>query len=93
VIHRRLVTASREIEDFTRYNYILVNDRLEDSTESLRAIVRAERLLRAGRPLSSDEAKVVALSDRCRLVNVGERLQPILASFRASATPGGASPR
>ena len=40
VIHRRLVTASREIEDFTRYNYILVNDRLEDSIESLRAIVR-----------------------------------------------------
>jgi guanylate kinase len=93
VIHRRLVTASREIEDFTRYNYILVNDRLEDSTESLRAIVRAERLLRAGRPLSSDEAKVVALSDRCRLVNVQDRLQPILASFRASAIPGGASPR
>jgi guanylate kinase len=93
VIHRRLVTASREIEDFTRYNYILVNDRLEDSTESLRAIVRAERLLRAGRPLSSDEAKVVALSDRCRLVNVQDRLQPILASVRASAIPGGASPR
>jgi guanylate kinase len=93
VIHRRLVTASREIEDFTRYNYILVNDRLEDSTETLRAIVRAERLLRAGRPLSGDEAKVVALSDRCRLVNVQDRLHPILASFRVSAIPGGGSPR
>jgi guanylate kinase len=88
VIHRRLVTASREIEDFTRYNYILVNDRLEDSTESLRAIVRSERLLRAGQPLSGDEAKVVALSDRCRLANVQDRLHPILASFRVSGDSG-----
>jgi guanylate kinase len=88
VIHRRLVTASREIEDFTRYNYILVNDRLEDSIESLRAIVRSERLRRPGSPSSNDEAKVVALADRCRLANVRDRLQPILASFRPSGGSG-----
>jgi guanylate kinase len=88
VIHRRLVTASREIEDFTRYNYILVNDRLEDSIESLRAIVRSERLRHAGSPSSNDEAKVVALADRCRLSNVRDRLQPILASFRTSGSSG-----
>jgi guanylate kinase len=92
VIHRRLVTASREIEDFTRYNYILVNDRLEDSTESLRAIVRSERLLRSGKPPSGSDARVVALGDHCRLTNVRDRLQPILASFRATAIPGGGSP-
>jgi guanylate kinase len=88
VIHRRLVTASREIEDFTRYNYILVNDRLEDSIESLRAIVRSERLRRSGSPPSNDDAKVVALADRCRLANVRDRLQPILASFRTSSGSG-----
>ena len=93
VIHRRLVTASREIEDFTRYNYILVNDRLEDSIESLRAIVCSERLLRSGKPLSSEESRIVALADRCRLANVRDRLQPILASFRAPAIPGGGNPR
>ena len=88
VIHRRLVTASREIEDFTRYNYILVNDRLEDSIESLRAIVRSERLRHSGSPSSNDEAKVVALADRCRLANLRDRLQPILASFRTSSGSG-----
>src|SRR5512146_3401201 len=35
VIQRRLVTASREIENYDKYDYILVNDRLEDSVEAL----------------------------------------------------------
>jgi guanylate kinase len=92
VIQRRLVTASREIENYDRYNYILVNDLLEESSEILQAIVRSERLLRSGRPLSSEEARTVALADRCRLASVRDRLQPILASFSAPAIPGGNSP-
>jgi guanylate kinase len=91
VIERRLVTASREIENYQRYNYILVNDQLEDSIKLLRAIVRGERLLRTGRTLSAEEAKIVAMGDCCRLANVGERLQPILASFRSSGNPRGNS--
>ena len=93
VIQRRLVTASREIENYDRYNYILVNDQLEDSIKALRAIVRGERLVRAGQPLSPEESKTVALADRCRLANVRDRLKPILASFKP---PGGSekvSPR
>jgi guanylate kinase len=82
VIQRRLITASHEIENYDRYNYILVNDHLEESIEILQAIVRSERLLRAGRGLSEDEAKIVSLSDCCRLTNVRERLKPILDSFK-----------
>ena len=81
VILRRLVTASREIENYDKYDYILVNDRLDDSIQSLQDIVRAERLCRAGETLSQDEKKLVAAADRCRLANVRERVQPILASF------------
>jgi guanylate kinase len=88
VIQRRLVTASREIENYDRYNYILVNDQLEDSIKALRAIVRGERLVRAGRPLSLEETKTVAVADRCRLTNVGDRLKPILASFRPPGDSG-----
>jgi guanylate kinase len=88
VIQRRLLTASREIENYERYNYILVNDRLEDSIELLQSIVRGERLLRSGKPLSDEEAKIVSLGDCCRLSKIRERLQPILASFIASAVPG-----
>src|SRR5581483_8207852 len=34
-IQRRLITASREIENYDKYDYILVNDRLEDSSSAL----------------------------------------------------------
>ena len=92
VIQRRLITASHEIENYDRYNYILVNDHLEESIEILQAIVRSERLLRAGRSLSEDEAKIVSLADCCRLANVRERLKPILDSFTISSELGRASP-
>ena len=89
VIQRRLVTASREIENYDRYNYILVNDQLEDSIKALRAIVRGERLLRASRPLSPDEIKTVAIAACCRLANVRDRLKPILDSFKPPGASGG----
>ena len=85
VIQRRLVTASREIENYDKYNYILINDRLEDSIESLLAIVRSERLRHAGRALSDDENEIVQQADCSRLANVRDRVQPILASFGAPA--------
>ncbi len=87
VIQRRLDTATREIENYDRYNYILVNDQLEDSIKLLRAVVRGERLMRSGRALSEEETRTVGLADCCRLANVRQRLQPILDSFRSSAKP------
>ncbi|MGA7931064.1 MAG: guanylate kinase [Candidatus Sulfotelmatobacter sp.] len=82
VMQQRLMTASREIENYDHYNYILVNDQLEDSIKALRTIVRGERLVRAGQPLSPEEAKTVALAERCRLANVRDRLKAILDSFK-----------
>jgi guanylate kinase len=92
VIQRRLIDASREIENYDRYNFILVNDHLEDSIEILQAIVRSERLLRSGRSLSEDEAKIVSMADCCRLANVRERLKPILASFKIPGNSASGSP-
>jgi guanylate kinase len=93
VIERRLVAASREIQNYDRYNYILINDRLSESIENLHAIVRSERLLRSGQPLSGDGAAIVAIADRCRLANMRERLKSILESFKPPAIPRGGSPR
>jgi guanylate kinase len=84
VIQSRLIAASREIENYDRYNFILINDHLEDSIDLLQAIVRSERLQRAGQLLSDDEEKVVKLADCCRLAKVRDRLKPILDSFRKS---------
>ena|ERR1035437_768366 len=78
IIQRRLDTASREICNYNHYDYILVNDRLEDSIEALKAIVLSERLRRSGREPSGE---VRRLAERCRLENVRESIQSILATF------------
>jgi guanylate kinase len=87
VIGRRLVTATREIGNYDKYDYILINDDLEESIESLQAIVLAERLRRSGRPLSADEQKIVESADRHRLANVRDRVAPILESFGNAPPP------
>ncbi len=82
VIQRRLITAAEEIENYARYNYILVNDRLEESIEILQSIVRAERWRRSGDELPAEKKAIIEMADGCRLMNVGQRLKPILASFK-----------
>ena len=81
VIERRLATAAREIENYAKYDYILVNDRLEDSVELLKSILLAVRLQRSGTRISAGERETVARAESCRLQNVRDRVQPILASF------------
>jgi guanylate kinase len=81
VIQRRLVTARREIANFGEYDYILVNDRLEQAADELRAVVQAERLLRAGRELTEEEKRLAVMAERCRLVNMREWAQRIVDSF------------
>jgi guanylate kinase len=85
-IRRRLETAGREIEEYDRYNYVLINDQLEKSIERLEAIVLSERWRRQGRALSEEERAIVERADRLRLANLRERVQPILASFRVPAS-------
>lgn len=78
VIQKRLRAARREIENYQKYDYILVNDRLQDSVETLKAILLSERLRRNGRP----DAGLRARAESCRLEHVRERIQPILRSFK-----------
>ena len=86
VIQRRLITAKREIAEYDKYDYILINDKLEESCENLRAIVLSERLRRSDQLGSEQERKITDLADCCRLANVRQKIQPILASFNASST-------
>lgn len=83
VIQRRLINASHEISEYDKYDYILINDKLELACEKLRAIVLSERLRRSAIPPSDDDKKRLELAECCRLANVRERVQPILASFSA----------
>jgi guanylate kinase len=81
VIERRLVTAKREIENYDKYDYILINDDLKESIANLQAIVVSERLRLSGRALSAEEIAVVGVADRSRLENMRQRVRPILDSF------------
>jgi guanylate kinase len=81
VIQRRLHEAGREIVNYEKYDYILVNDRLEESVKALEAILLSERLKRQGRT----DAGLSATAEKYRLENVRQRLQPILQSFGKTA--------
>jgi len=46
VIQRRLADAAREISNYRLYDYVLVNNDLDHASETLKAIVKAERVRR-----------------------------------------------
>src|SRR5437588_12657395 len=84
VIRRRLDTARKEIENYPNYDYILVNDRLEQSVDRLQAIVLGERLKRSGKTLSPDERRYLEAAEKSLKPNMEEKIRSILASFDVS---------
>ena len=87
IIQRRLQTASCEIENFREYDYILVNDRLEQSIDVLKSIVEAERLRRLGIHPTSGEELVLRTAERARRPQMMPEVQSILATFDLSRSP------
>ncbi|MBI2679202.1 MAG: guanylate kinase [Candidatus Koribacter versatilis] len=87
VIQRRLHEASKEIENYPNYDYILVNDQLELSIDQLKAIVLGERLKRAGRALTPDEQAIVERSRANLRENMREKAESVLKTFQLSAAP------
>jgi len=87
-IERRLATARREIENYSKYDYILVNDRLEESVESLKAIILSERRKRSEVAPSPLDGELAARAELSRLANVQQRVAPILESFRRPPQAG-----
>jgi guanylate kinase len=73
VILQRLAGAAGEIEDFRRYDYVLVNDDVDAASERLQAIVNAER--------SGATDPVVEALRRANPA-VTERVERILDTFR-----------
>ena len=83
-IQRRLDTATREIENYDKYDYILINDQLEESTENLRSVLLTERFKRTGSLGTASGPEILSRAERCQLENMRERVKPILDSFRKS---------
>ena len=87
IIRRRLDTASREISNYGLYDYILVNDRLEDSIERLKAIVLCERLRHSGQARGTEDQELVRLAESCRLEQSRECIKSILETFQQTGVP------
>jgi guanylate kinase len=87
VIQRRLRTASREIENFCQYDYILVNDRLEESIDTLKSIVEAERLKRSHSTPTSKDELVLAAAERALRPRMLAQVESVLATFDLSRFP------
>lgn len=86
VIRRRLAGARKEIEKYPEYDYILVNDRLDNSIDDLKAIVAAERLKRSDAAPSTGP-EVLSRAQGCKRENVASRAQQILDSFDDPGAP------
>ncbi len=87
IIQRRLQTASQEIENFCQYDYILVNDRLEESIDTLTSIVEAERLRRSHQAPTSRDLQVLAAADRALRPRMLPQVEAVLATFDLSRFP------
>ncbi len=80
-LYRRLSEASKEIENYREYGYILVNDILDRAVAQLEAIVLAERFYRNGEPIAYRSSRVLEVAAACRIMNSRERLKPVLEAF------------
>jgi len=87
-LYRRLSEASKEIENYRNYGYILVNDVLDRAVAQLEAIVLAERYYRNGEPIAYRSSRVLEVAAACRQSNSQERLKPVLEAFGIDGSSG-----
>lgn len=85
VIQRRLGRATREIEDYSKYDYVVINKEVEEAAGQLCAIVQSTRWIRRhdGRPESDDPQvrRWFELAQACLTANSKKQVEPILQTF------------
>ena len=86
-LYRRLSEASKEIENYRDYSYILVNDILDRAVAQLEAIVLAERYYRNSEPIAYRSRRVLEVAAACRQSNAHDRLKPVLEAFGIGNSP------
>jgi guanylate kinase len=87
-VYRRLNAASKEIENYREYGYILVNDILDRAVAQLEAIVLAERYYRNGEAIAYRSRRVLEVAAACLQINSQERLKPVLEAFGILGSTG-----
>lgn len=87
-LYRRLREASKEIENYREYGYILVNDILDRAVAQLEAIVLGERFYRNGEAIAYRSRRVLEVAAACLQSNSQERLKPVLEAFGIVGSSG-----
>jgi guanylate kinase len=87
-VYRRLKAASKEIENYREYGYILVNDILDRAVAQLEAIVLAERYYRNGEIIAYRSRRVLEVAAACLQGNSHERIKPVLEAFGILGSSG-----
>ncbi len=86
ILQRRLQEASREIENYSEYDYILVNEKVEPAIDVLQAIVKSERLKRSPQPPRAVDEQIIATATMAERAHMIEQVQAILATFAISSS-------
>lgn len=79
----RLGQAEGEIEQLERYDYSVVNDDLGGAIRDVHAIIRAERLMGAGRGAKFMSPEDMAAIRRAGRLRVGQGARKIIESYQA----------
>ena len=79
-IIERFHTAYKEINDVTKYNYVIVNDKLEDAIEKVEAIIKAEkcrvdRIEEVYLDTKEEEIHELLMEDEYSNVGLSEKIQ------------------
>ena len=86
VIEHRLREAAQEVANYGDYNYVLINDQIDETAEQLRSILVAERCRQqrmAGRTETLEQLRSISIAERCRQERMAGRIEPIVESFQA----------
>ena len=86
VLQRRLQEASREIENYSLYDYILVNEKVEVAIDVLQSIVKAERRKRSSDPGLGRDQQELATAEAAERPNMMQQVRTILATFEVSSS-------
>src|SRR5438045_5781543 len=85
VIEQRLENAQKEIVNYNKYGYILVNKILDKAVRELKAIVLSERMRRSGQAPTTGDRELARIAENCLLANSHDKVQPVLESFKIVA--------
>ena len=76
----RLQNAYKELNEYRNFDYIIVNDKLDEAYESLKAIISTNFEIKNGIDGAAEEFYIMA--DMCKLENMKDKVERILEDFK-----------